>query len=195
MRKHIIGLEQRKSKHTFTQSERFKTTKDTCVYAQRWDPQSCQQLPTTGSQRKFVMATLVSETNPGLHVYVAIYQVSLSRRTLCHPCSPANKPCSQVYKRNRFWQLDRQQKITKTQDTATSVIFIKLRQVVSIGLPDRKNKSYIFTICLSAKRNFFNFLSPTGDTCLVQRVTLAKSNVGLAQAPPRHFHKSNMATC
>ena len=61
--------------------------------------------PATGSQRKFVMATLVSETNPGLHVYVAIYQVSLRQRTLCHPCSPANKPCSQVYKRNRFGRL------------------------------------------------------------------------------------------
>ena len=45
MRKHIIGLEQRKYKHTRSQSERFKTAKDTCVYAQRWDPQSCQQLP------------------------------------------------------------------------------------------------------------------------------------------------------
>ena len=144
----FFGLEQRKSKHTRSQSERFKTTKDTCVYAQHWGPQSCQQLPTTGSQRKFVMATLVSETNPGLHVYVAIYQVSLSRRTLCHPCFPANKPCSQVYKRKRFWQLDRQKKAGCFHWTSW-----------------QKNTSYVFTICLSTKHNFFNFLSPTGDTC------------------------------
>ena len=125
MRKHIIGLEQRKSKHTRSQSERFKTTKDTCVYAQRWDPQSCQQLPTTGSQRKFVMATLVSETNPGLHVYVAIYQVSLSRRTLCHPA--ANNPCSQVYKRKRFWQFDRQKNHKNTRRSNICDVFEKIK--------------------------------------------------------------------
>ena len=155
MRKHIIGLEQRKSKHTRSQSERFKTTKDTCVYAQRWDPQSCQQLPTTGSQRKFVMATLVSETNPGLHVYVAIYQVSLSRRTLCHPCFPANKPCSQVYKRKRFWQLDRQKKAGCFHWTSWQKKHILCFYYMLI------NKTQLFQL---PKSNGWHLLSPKGDT-------------------------------